>query len=359
MTLPSLFFDQADTDMDGRVTRSELADLGDIWFDRLDPQNAGRVAKDALGAGLEELLVIGRETPAGAADPELGRFVDGLLAAADADKDGALVRAELRDRLERWVPEWGGRDGERGDSLSRGQVVRGWSAILGQSAPGGPGGPPGETGPDGPGRFFGFGGGGFGGGGFGRGALAERMLATGDADRNDLLSRKELRDLLDAWFVELDSEKAGSVPQNRFLERLGKALAVEERNGPVAGDAGGGRPTDSIGTSLFAAADSGKDGSLTLTELAGAFDGWFTDWDSEKSGAIDLEKLSAGLRAVLPREGAAGFGGFGQGQAGQQPGNRFAQGQGQPGRQPAAVEPRALTTEQVALIRTWIDQGAE
>jgi len=354
MTLPSLFFDQADTDMDGRVTRSELADLGDIWFDRLDPRNAGRVAKDALGAGLEELLVTGRETPAGGADPELGRLVDGLLAAADADKDGALVRAELRDRFEQWFPEWGGRDGERGDSLSRGQIVRGWSAVLGQPAPGGPGGPaPGETGPDGregPGRFFGFGGGGFGGGGFGRGALAERLLATGDADRNELLSRKELRDLLDAWFVELDSEKAGSVPQNRFLERLGKALAVEERN---AGDAGGARPTDSIGTSLFAAADSGKDGSLTLTELAGAFDGWFTDWDSEKSGAIDLEKLSAGLREVLPREGGAG--GFGQGQPGRQP---FAQGQGQPGRQPAP-EPRALTTEQVALIRTWIDQGAE
>ena len=357
-TLPATFFEQADTDMDRSVTRSELGDLADIWFDRLDPGNEGRVGKEKLSAGLEELLVAGREPRAGGDDPELGRFVDGLLAAADADRDGALVRPELRNRFETWFSEWA-RD-ERGgnDSLRREDVVRGWAAVLGRSELAGPGGAgPREAGRDGegPGRAPGFGGGFPGFRSFGRGALAERMLAAGDVDRNEKLSRQELRDLLGSWFEKLDTEKAGSLEEKRFTQRLGRVLDPEGAGGAEEGQPDAPLVTDSMTTAIFGAADAGKDGSVTLAELTSTFDGWFTGWDAEKSGALDLEKLSAGLREVLP-----GGGGFGQGQPGRQPGAGFGQGpfRNQPGRQPEA-EPRSLTPEQVALIRTWIDQGAE
>src|SRR5881628_1526554 len=62
---------------------------------------------------------------------------------------------------------------------------------------------------------------------------------------------------------------------------------------------------------FFSAADTDKDGSLTRAELKGTFAKWFGDWDSEKSGSLDENKLRDGLNAALPRPNFAGGGGGG------------------------------------------------
>jgi type 1 glutamine amidotransferase len=51
-------------------------------------------------------------------------------------------------------------------------------------------------------------------------ALAAQMLAQGERDNDQRLSRQELDDLADAWFDKVDPGKAGSVRQEDFIERL-------------------------------------------------------------------------------------------------------------------------------------------
>jgi hypothetical protein len=86
-----------------------------------------------------------------------------------------------------------------------------------------------------------------------------------------------------------------------------------------------------IGPGLFAAMDTDKDGTLTRTELKGTFEKWASEWDSDKSGSLDEDKLRQGLMAALPRPnlgGPMGPGGGGRGGP-DQAGNR--RGQGGPG----------------------------
>jgi outer membrane protein assembly factor BamB len=66
---------------------------------------------------------------------------------------------------------------------------------------------------------------------------------------------------------------------------------------------------------FFTATDTNKDNSVAREEWTGAFAKWFTDWDTEKSGALDEAKLREGFNAVLPRPqfGGGGRGGPGGG----------------------------------------------
>ncbi|MSU36164.1 MAG: hypothetical protein EXS36_13895 [Pedosphaera sp.] len=160
----------------------------------------------------------------------------------------------------------------------------------------------------------GFGGGGRGGGGpggFGPGAiLAPQMLAQGDKNADLKLTKSELSALAEAWFDQLDTEKAGKLNQERFAKGFGNLLAAPQGFGPPGGGRGFG-PGRFIGPGLFTAVDADKDGSLTRAELKGTFEKWSSDWDSDKSGSLTEEKLRTGLSAALPAPNFGGPGGPG------------------------------------------------
>jgi|GEM_PF-2633622 len=109
-----------------------------------------------------------------------------------------------------------------------------------------------------------------------------------------------------------------------------------------------------IGFSLFAAGDTDKDGFITGAEFSGTFAKWFTEWDPDNIGALSEERLAGGLRASLPQQGFAGFGGAGGGR-----GQGGGGGLGPGGFGGGGPQPQPLTPEQVGLIRAWIDQGAK
>jgi hypothetical protein len=208
---------------------------------------------------------------------------------------------------------------------------------------------------------------------FGRQALAQQMVAQADKDKDAKLSKAEFTALADLWFDKLDAEKAGKVTPEKFTERFAEALGMPPqpsggqpppaapgegerpgRRGPGGqrdgGDPqggrgrgpGGGGPVGmggpaNLAPGVFGAADGNKDGSLSREELKATFEKWFAEFDSAKSGSLNEETLYAGLREKLPQGGfGGGFGGGDQGPA-----------------------PKALTAEQVGLVRAWIDQGAK
>ena len=214
-------------------------------------------------------------------------------------------------------------------------------------------------------------------GGFGPGGmLATQMVAQGDKNGDKALSKDEFTVLADTWFDKLDADKAGKLNQEQFVAKFGDLLpAPQGRQGgggqpPGGGQGpGGGRggfnPGRFIGPGFFTAIDTDKDGSVTRAEMKATFARWYGDWDSAKSGSLTEDKIREGLNTALPRPNFGGQGGPGgpggpggaQGQnaRGGPGGPGGPGGQGGPGGPPATP----LTTEQVGLVRAWIDQGAK
>jgi hypothetical protein len=234
-----------------------------------------------------------------------------------------------------------------------------------------------------------------GGRGFGPGnMLAPQMVLQGDKDGDKKLSKAEFTGLADAWFDKMDSAKTGNVSQNQFVYKLGEILPAPRgraagSGGPGGPPQGGGRagfsPAKLIGPGMFTAVDANKDHIVTRAELKSTFGKWYTQWDADKSDALPEAKIAEGLTAVLPQPnfgpGPGGPGGPGGpeggpeaggrpggpggpdgGRGGGRPGGgpdgpgRGGPGGGGPGGGPPATP---LTTEQVALVRAWIDQGAK
>ena len=218
-------------------------------------------------------------------------------------------------------------------------------------------GPGGRGGPGGPG----------GRGGFGPGMMiAPQMLSQGDKNGDQKLSKTELTALADAWFDKLDSEKAGKVSQDQFVERFNDILPPRQGFGRPGGPGGAGGPGGGggrgfgpgrfIGPGFFTAVDTDKNGSLTRAELKGTFQKWFAQWDAEKSDSLTEEKLRDGLNAALPQPNFGGPGGPG-GERG--PGGPGGPGGGPGGPGGGGPPAKPLTAEQVALVRAWVDQGAK
>ena len=215
----------------------------------------------------------------------------------------------------------------------------------------------GRGGPGGPGGRGGFGPGMF---------LAPQMISQADKDGDKKVTRAEFTALADVWYDKLDSGKAGKLNQEEFTTHLGEVMPPREGGpggrgpgGPGGGRGpGGGGPARFIGPALFGAADADKDGSLTRGELKGAFGKWFTDSDKAKTGSLDEETLRDGLNGILPPPQFGGPGGPGGPGGGRGPGGPGGPGGG-PGGPGGWKPPTPLTTEQVALVRAWIDQGAK
>ena len=179
---------QADKNSDQKLSKEELTALADAWFDKLDKDKIDKVTQDQFVERLPEILPPppGFGPPGGGPPPDgapgaggpppgggpggfgPGRFIGpGFFAAADADKDGSLTRAELKSAFAKWFTDW---DKAQAGFLTEDQVRDGFNGVLPRpqfggpgGAPrggpgGGPGGPGGGRGPGGPGGPGGAGG---------------------------------------------------------------------------------------------------------------------------------------------------------------------------------------------------------
>jgi spore coat protein CotH len=174
---------------------------------------------------------------------------------------------------------------------------------FGGGGMGGPGGPGGRGGPGAR-------------GGFGPGMMiAPQLLAQADQNGDQKVTRDEFATLADAWFDQLDAGKTGKLSQEEFVNRLGDVLpppgAVPAGLPQPGGPGGGFSPARMTGPGWFTALDANKDGSLTRAEMKATFSRWASEWDTDKAGSLNEEKLRTGLNAALPRPNFGGPGGPG------------------------------------------------
>jgi len=179
MLLAPQILDQADYNEDGKLTKEEFLALADAWFDKLDPDKTGELNQEPFIQKLGDVLPApqgrGGFGPPGGGGPGGGQRAGGgrggfgpamflgpgLFTAFDANKDGSLTRAELKQTLAKWFSDW---DTAKSGQLNEESLRTGLATVLPRPNFGGPGGGPGGAGGGrgrgGPGRPGGPGGGG-------------------------------------------------------------------------------------------------------------------------------------------------------------------------------------------------------
>jgi Ca2+-binding EF-hand superfamily protein len=136
---------QADTDGDQKLSLAEFTRLADTWYDKLDTEKSDKISQEQLSAKFQDILPTQGGQPSGG--PMGGgpnRFAaSSLFTALDANKDGSIARAEMKEAFNKWFAAW---DAGKAGNLKEEQIRDGLRAALprpnfGPGGPGGGGGP--------------------------------------------------------------------------------------------------------------------------------------------------------------------------------------------------------------------------
>ena len=158
LMLARQMLEQADLDNNQRLSQTEFTALADAWFDKLDPAKTGHVSPDQLAERLTDVLPAppGFGPPGGGRNGGQGRQGGGrggfgpgrflaptFFAAADANQDGSLTRAEWKATFAKWFTAW---DTAHSGSLNEEQLRTGLTAVFPPPQFGGRGGGMGQRG---------------------------------------------------------------------------------------------------------------------------------------------------------------------------------------------------------------------
>jgi hypothetical protein len=241
-----------------------------------------------------------------------GMLAGQMMTQGDKDGDKKLTKAEFTALADAWYDKV---DPDKTGALTQEQFVAKFGEVLPAPQGGGPrggggGGGGGQRqggGPVGPARFVG-----------------PSLFTATDTNKDGSLTREEFKGTFAKWFDQWDSEKSGTLTEEKLRTGLNAALpqptfggggGVGGRGGPGGGGPGG---------------QGGGPGG-------------------------------GGQRGGGQGGGGGGFGGPG-GPGGGQGGGPGGGGRGGPGGGGGGggfTPPKPLTPEQVGLVRAWIDQGAK
>ena len=229
---------------------------------------------------------------------------------------------------------------------------------AGRAAPGGPGGPRGGDARS-PGDL-----------------LAQQMMTDANAGANGTVSHDQFVALAAVWFTRMDANQTGKVDLQQLSSTLSSSVMPGANRRQGASRRGGGRTASPLFSPLFNAIDTDQDGAITATEMKAAFVKWAAAWDVSNSGSLTQQQIAAGLNQILPRPASA-MRGEGRGRerehehedegdddedehhSGGRRGGSSTTRPDSPAANGGSNSSRALTAEQVGIIRAWIDQGAK
>jgi len=127
------------------------------------------------------------------------------------------------------------------------------------------------------------------------------MVQHGDRNGDKKLSRAEMSSLADGWFDKLDSDKSGKLTQEQFVSRFGELLPPPP-GAPGSSSSRTGRGFSGfVAGGFFTTTDIDRNGALERAEFKKTFEKWAIEFDTDRTGALTEEKLTAGLNSVLPR----------------------------------------------------------
>lgn len=173
-----------------------------------------------------------------------------MLSQADKNGDEKITKEEFIALADAWFERL---DADHTKKLDQAQFTAKFGAILALPRPVAPGEGPGPENPRGPGR----GPGGPGPAGF----LAPGFFAAADANKDDSLTRTELKERFERWFDEWDSRKTGFLTEEMLRNGLTAALPRPNPAGPGGPGAPGSRAIQVKGVELdplIAANDASK-----------------------------------------------------------------------------------------------------
>lgn len=128
------------------------------------------------------------------------------------------------------------------------------------------------------------------------------LLKTFDVDHDGTATLSELKQVASACFKIWDTNSIGSLTEaqlsgefKQFFPDIGTARAVCVVNGVPTQVPPDQMPTPygQLARHIFAAADSNKDGQLSLEEINDYLDKSFSQWDQDGNGSLDAAEFAA------------------------------------------------------------------
>ena len=127
---------------------------------------------------------------------------------------------------------------------------------------------------------------------FGRSQMALHTLVQGDANQDRKLSKEELGALVGRWYDSMDKDGVGKLDKASFVRGLPEALFPPSF--PHARPKRGDIPERYVAEGLFAALDSGNEGTVTKKGMNSFFSHWFETLAPESQEGLDRQTLANG-----------------------------------------------------------------
>lgn len=128
------------------------------------------------------------------------------------------------------------------------------------------------------------------------------LLETFDVNHDGKVTLAELKQVADAYFTLWDTNAVGNLTQaqlsnefKQFFPNIGTPVGMCVVNGVAVQVPADQMPTPygELAKHILAAADTNKDGQLSLLELNNFLDKSFSQWDQDGDGSLDAQELAA------------------------------------------------------------------
>jgi len=139
------------------------------------------------------------------------------------------------------------------------------------------------------------------------GDIGAALLKACDLNHDGSVTLPELKEAASACFKLWDTNNAGVIDQTALLNAIKELLPMPQPPTGLNPPPDEFTPTGQFAKHVFAAADSNKDGVITLQELNDFVDKNFSQWDPENNGSLNAQELGLAFAQLAAPDGGAGF----------------------------------------------------
>jgi Ca2+-binding EF-hand superfamily protein len=118
------------------------------------------------------------------------------------------------------------------------------------------------------------------------------LLKACDLNNDGNVTLPELKAVASVCFKLWDTNNAGALDQTALLNGMKDLLPMPQPPAGLTPPPDEFTPPGQLAKHIFAAADSNKDGVITLRELNDFFDKNFSQWDQDNNGSLNAQELS-------------------------------------------------------------------
>ena len=129
------------------------------------------------------------------------------------------------------------------------------------------------------------------------------LLKACDLNHDGNVTLPELKEVASACFKLWDTNNAGGLDQTELLDGIKDVLPMPQPPAGLTSPPDEFTPPGQLAKHILAAADSNKDGVITLQELNDFLDQNFSQWDQDNNGSLNAQEFGLAFAQLAAPDG--------------------------------------------------------